>query len=136
MISAFLLAAAAASPVASLQVDVANVRNARGLLHACLTRNPRYFPDCSADPSAVKQSIPAALRQFRLPPLAPGRWALSVVHDENANQRFDTMLGIPREGFGFSRNPVVRVRAPRFNEVVIELTPGLARQSVRMQYLL
>lgn len=45
-------------------------------------------------------------------------------------------LGIPKEGFGFSRNPAVRFGAPRFEQVYIELGPGFTRTSVRMQYIL
>jgi uncharacterized protein (DUF2141 family) len=46
------------------------------------------------------------------------------------------LLGIPREGFGFSRNPVVRFGAPRFNNVSMQLGPGYTRIRIRLQYLL
>ena len=68
--------------------------------------------------------------------LQPGTYALTVVHDENLNHKLDTTLGIPREGFGFSRNPVVRFGAPKFRQVDINLDSGFTRASGRMQYLL
>jgi uncharacterized protein (DUF2141 family) len=43
---------------------------------------------------------------------------------------------VSKEGFGFSRNPVVRFGAPRFDNVRIELAPGFTRAPVRMQYIL
>lgn len=140
MISAIVLAAILASggdaSPATLDVDVDRVRSMRGVIHACLNRDPVHFPDCRKDPAALKLTVPAAQAQLRFSGLIPGRYALTVFHDENGNQRLDTMLGIPREGFGFSRNPKVRFGAPRFNQVAIVLDRGISRQTVRMQYLI
>jgi len=39
------------------------------------------------------------------PGVAPGRYAVSVFHDENSNGKMDTnFIGIPREGVGASNN--------------------------------
>lgn len=126
----------APAPAATLVVDIGRLRNSKGAVHACLSRNPKHFPDCRADPAALRQSVPAGTRELRFTGFQPGRYALTLFHDENNNQRLDTMLGIPREGFGFSRNPKIRFGAPKFEQVSIELPTGFTRQSVRMQYLL
>lgn len=68
--------------------------------------------------------------------LSPGSYAISIVHDENANGRMDAFLGIPREGFGFSGNAAPRLGPPSFREAPIELKSGPARHDVRMRYLL
>ena len=130
------LLAGADTPANRLDVDIERLRNARGAIHACLTGNSRFFPDCRKDPAALKQTIPATARQLSFTGFAPGTYALTVVHDENLNHKLDTTLGIPREGFGFSRNPVVRFGAPKFRQVDIKLGSGFTRASVRMQYLL
>ena len=132
--AAYLLAGVA-SP-ATVEVDVERVRSARGLIHACLSRDPLHFPDCRSDPAALTLSVPASQARLRFSGLAPGRYALTLFHDENGNRKLDTLLGIPREGFGFSRNPAVRFGAPRFNQVAIVLDGGINRQTLRMQYLL
>jgi uncharacterized protein (DUF2141 family) len=136
--AAFILAAAAApAPAAGqLEVTIERLRNRRGQVHICLTRNSAHFPNCAADPAALKRSVPAATTSVRFDRVEPGAYAVSLFHDENGNGKFDTFAGIPREGFGFSRNPTVRFGAPRFRQVVIDLGSGFARQSVRMQYLL
>jgi uncharacterized protein (DUF2141 family) len=121
---------------AELEVAIERIRNARGDLHLCLTRDPAHFPDCKGDPRAVSRTVPASAREVRLAGLAPGAWALSVFHDENRNRKLDFTLMIPREGFGFSRNPTVRFGAPKFRQVVIDLPAGFTRQTVRMQYVL
>jgi len=135
MLAALLLLAAARQP-GELEIAIERLRNQRGILHLCLTRNQAHFPDCASDPQALKRSVPAATRSVRFGGVVPGGYALSIIHDENRNGRLDAVLGIPREGFGFSRNPVIRFGAPRFDQVLMELGPGFTRQTVRMQYLL
>lgn len=131
-----LLAFTGASVPATVQIDIQGARNANGVFHICVTGQQKHFPDCSKDPTAVKRTVLAASRSLSLTGLAPGRYAVTLFHDENNNQRLDTLLGIPREGFGFSRNPVVRFGAPSFRQVDIQLAPGINRQALRLQYLL
>ena len=126
----------AANSPAIFRVEITGVRNDRGVIHACLTRDPRNFPNCERDAAAVLQTIPGSAREIEFRGLSPGRYALAVFHDSNANRKLDTFAGIPREGFGFSRNPRIRFAAPRFDKVSIELRPGFTRASVRMQYVL
>lgn len=54
--------------------------------------------------------------------LPEGNYAISVFHDANSNGKLDTFAGIPREGYGFSRNPPFRPRAPRWEEAVFPLS--------------
>lgn len=131
-----LLGLTAAQGPAELEVQVQGLRNTRGAVRLCLTRNPAHFPDCNRDPAAVKRSVSAAqAASIRLGGMAAGVYALAVIHDENGNGRLDKFMGIPREGFGFSRNPRIRMGPPRFEEVRFELG-GRVRQSVQMKYLL
>jgi uncharacterized protein (DUF2141 family) len=131
-----LVLVAAKAPTADIEVSIEKLRNRKGVLHLCLTREPAHFPDCRSDPRAVTRTAPAATGPIRISGLAPGGYALAVFHDENRNRKLDMMIGIPREGFGFSRNPVVRFGAPKFRQVRIDLKAGFTRETVRMQYLL
>ena len=131
-----LLSIGAAAPAADLEVSFEKVRNRSGMLRLCLTQAPAHFPDCKRDPKAIMRNVIAGTGSVRFPALLPGTYAVSVFHDENNNRKLDTLLGIPKEGFGFSRNPVVRFGAPRFKQVSIDLRSGFTRETVRMQYLL
>ena len=47
-------------------------------------------------------------------------FAVSVLHDQDGDRRMRTgAFGIPREGFGVSRNPRIRFGPPRFGECAI-----------------
>ncbi len=131
-----LMLASASQPPDELRVDLDRVRNAKGVIHACLTADARRFPDCKGDPRALTRTVPATARQLAFSGVAPGDYALTLFHDENANGKLDMVLGIPREGFGFSRNPVVRFGPPRYEKVVIRLGSGITRMRVRLQYIL
>jgi len=120
----------------SITVEFANVRSERGMLHLCLTKNPSHFPDCEADADAVKATIRASVREVSLPAIEAGSYALAVIHDENGNGRLDTTLGIPNEGFGFSRNPAIGFGAPSFERARFPVEAGGSLQLVRLRYLL
>ena len=121
---------------ASLTVSVAGLRNQRGQVHICLTANARAFPDCSKDAAAFKRTVRAAdAGSISFTAIAPGTYALSLIHDENGNGKLDTTLAIPREGFGFSRNPRIAFGPPKFAAAAFALT-GHVSQTVKMKYML
>jgi len=131
------LTAASAAVATDVEIQVQGLRNSNGSVRLCLTRNPAHFPDCNADPSAVKRSVAAGQAgNIRITGVEPGVYALALIHDENGNGRLDKFMAIPREGFGFSRNPRIRMGPPSFEEVRFEASGATVRQSVVMKYLL
>jgi uncharacterized protein (DUF2141 family) len=103
---------------------------------ACLTARPDAFPDCQRDPRAIGRTVPAAEgATLDFGPVAPGRYAISLFHDENGNHRLDKHLMIPREGYGFSRDAPVRFSPPRFAQAAFAVDAGPARQTIRMRYI-
>jgi uncharacterized protein (DUF2141 family) len=125
-----------AAPLATLELDFTKLRSTRGLLQICLAPAASQFPDCRDGHGAIKRTIPAADGTLRLSGLAPGDYAVAVIHDANGNGKLDTFMGIPREGFGFSRNPVIGFGPPRFSAAQFPLQGGSDRQEVKLRYLL
>ena len=134
--AAVLLSLPGAVATGELSVDVSNLRSHKGLVRVCLTADPANFPACIDDAQAVTRSIPASATTIRFGGLARGDYAVAVIHDENGNRKLDTFAGIPREGFGFSRNPPVTFGPPRFAAARFTLTSDAETQQVRMRYLL
>ena len=106
------------------------------MVRICLTANPKSFPDCKG-PNAIHATVKASLTpiHYQFHALAPGTYAVGAFHDANANGKLDTMLGIPKEGFAFSRNPAMRPRAPYFNEASFK-SNGPPLPPLKMKYLL
>ena len=69
-----------------------------------------------------------------LPDLPPGRYAIALIHDTNANRRLDRKpSGRPREGWGMSNNPKAVLRTPGFQAAAVTLACG-SRVEIRVQY--
>jgi uncharacterized protein (DUF2141 family) len=132
------LSIAATSPsLGTLDVSVSGLRSAKGNVLICLTANPKFFPDCGKDPNAMKQSVAAARAgTVQFSAIVPGTYALALVHDENANNKMDVALFIPKEGFAFSRNPAVVFGPPKFAAAAFAIGAGTSVQRVTMKYML
>jgi uncharacterized protein (DUF2141 family) len=140
-LAAFSLAFAApaqsqAPGTTDLTIEIAGLRDARGVIRLCLTNNPRSFPDCKGA-EAVHATVKASLApvSYRVRGVPAGTYAIGAFHDANSNGKLDTMMGIPREGFAFSRNPALRPRAPHFNEASFK-SNGPPIPPLIMKYLL
>lgn len=121
---------------AALQITVTGINSASGVVRIALCPPQAGFPDCKS--RAVRSaSLPItdgqALTQFD--GLAPGTYAVSVFHDQNSNGKLDRFMGIPKEGYGFSRNPGFKPRAPKFSEAEITVT-GRTAVVIRLRYIL
>jgi uncharacterized protein (DUF2141 family) len=130
------LALPAASPQTTLEIEVSQLRSHKGVLRICLTADPENFPDCRHDTRSVTRTVPADRPSVRFDGLSAGNWAAAVIHDENANGKLDKAIGIPREGFGFTRNPTITFGPPRFTAASVALAGDRSHQVVRMRYLL
>lgn len=131
----------ATAPVATSDVTVVatGLRNADGVVRACMTNAADRFPSCKGSATAYNAVGDAADKvtlTFR--DVKPGRYAIALLHDENANGKADrAAMMIPREGFGFSRDAKVRFGPPKFREAAFEVAPGASEKLViHMRYLL
>jgi uncharacterized protein (DUF2141 family) len=126
---------AAAAPVTRLDVEVDNLRSAKGMIRICLTADPANFPACIDDANALTRSVPASVRTTSFPGLPQRGSALAIIHDENSNSKLDTIAGIPREGYGFSRNAAARFGPPRFSAARFMVAGDAELQQVKMRYI-
>lgn len=113
-----------------------NVKNNKGVIRLAICGPDSGFPNCNDD--AVRTAIlkiNEGMAEARFTDIPVGTYAVSVFHDSNANGKLDTMLGIPREGYGFSGNPPFRPRAPRFDEAQIEIRND-TKATIKLRYLL
>lgn len=118
----------------ALTVEISGLRNAKGLLRIAIFDDPREFPKGSA---MKRIDIPAVGTTMTVPAGAfpAGRYAFAFFHDEDGDNDFDTtMLGIPREGYGFSRDARAFLTAPAFDAAAFEIGDGGAVQAARMRY--
>lgn len=126
-----------ASAPGSVEAEIKGLRSPKGQLLVCMTTRPDRFPECQNDPAARRMTVAAgAASDLRFAGLPTGDYAIALVHDENGNNKLDTVMGIPREGFGFSRNPTIRFGPPKFDAARFAVVSGATIESVRVKYIL
>jgi uncharacterized protein (DUF2141 family) len=122
---------------ATVTVDVSALRNTKGMLRACLTTKAATFPECDKDPQSLRLSVPAGngpVLVFRHVPA--GIYAVSLFHDENGNNRLDTRMGIPSEGYGFSRDAAVKFGPPKFDAAKVTVAGTDITLKIQVRYIL
>lgn len=67
-------------------------------------------------------------------PLEPGTWGISILDDENKSDKMDfNMVGMPKEGFGFSNYYHTGMSRPKFSDFKMEIKSG-QKIEMRMKY--
>lgn len=137
MLPLLWVALGATSEPGSVIAEVTGLRSAKGQLLVCMTTRADLFTKCDKDPAARKLAVPVAqARSIRFDGLPSGNYAIALIHDENGNNKLDTSFGLPREGFGFSRNPIIRFGPPKFDQVQFTVTSGPVGEAIRVKYML
>src|SRR4029077_20500785 len=111
-----------------IHVTILNIRNSNGTVDCALFDGPKGFPTevlhSATKFVAMKVSDMQARCDFEN--IAPGTYALVVVHDENMNGKLDTSwLGIPKEGYGFSNDAQAASTPPPFSKASCTCDDGL-----------
>ncbi len=138
MALAALATSTGTSAASGINIDVqfSGLRNAKGQIIICLATNPKTFPDCAKDPNAQKKAVPAANgASVRFTNVMPGTYAIAVVHDENKNAKMDLTLFLPKEGWGLSRNPKMRMGKPKFSSSAFVVAGDDLSFPVTMKYI-
>lgn len=133
-----LSGAAAQGSGTSVTVKITDLRNAKGVVRACMTTDQSRFPKCRSDAAAHRQVVRANGNvELTFRNVTPGRYAIALLHDENENGKADrALMMMPKEGFGFSRDAKVRMGPPKFGDAAFDVGAASVRQTIKMRYLL
>ncbi|MFZ5941647.1 MAG: DUF2141 domain-containing protein [Bacteroidota bacterium] len=120
-----------------LEVLLHNIRNTDGTVSVAVYRTTEEWPyEPSFSFKLNKNIMSGQAMRFLTDTLLPGRYALSVLDDENDNGEMDYFCGIPREGWGFCNNPaVIRLRAPGFDLCSFEIRGDTTTLEVKINYI-
>ncbi len=127
-----------APATSTVTVDLSGLRSTVGTVYLCMTAKPKVFPrSCDADPDRRVATVKASeAGVMTLRDVAPGRYAIVLLHDENGNKKMDMSLFLPKEGFGFSRDAPVRMSAPKFDAAAFDVTAGKpVHMTMKVRYL-
>lgn len=119
---------------ANVDVSIAGIQSSKGrVLCRLFTAESRFPREGEVQSLAVPITAGASVCTFVGVPA--GTYAVAIAHDTNDNGRLDqNFLGLPLEGFGFSRNVKPRFGPPRFSKAAIPVPQTGATISLTMQY--
>ena len=131
-----LLGTAPAPDSVKLEISLTGLLSSNGQVLLCVWHSPKRFPGGKCEGEGQRFVLPAAPTVALEVPLAPGDYAVSLLHDENGNGKLDkNMLGIPKEGVGFSQNPTLAFSAPSYAATRFDVA-GDTSETIRMKYFL
>jgi uncharacterized protein (DUF2141 family) len=119
----------------TLQLEIANVRDARGSIRVGLYNKADGFPD--EDKVFWNQVLKASQKGtiiLEIPDLVYGQYALAIYHDLNGNGRLDkNMVGVPTEPYGFSGAAKGKWSSPKFGEAAFSFQKDQHRLSITLR---
>lgn len=133
IVLAILLSWPVVGSTANLTVKVEGVNGSMGhVLVAVCTEDQFLGAGCTS--TGKVPAAPGAVT-IVLTNVAPGVYAVQAFHDENDNMDIDrSLLGLPKEGMGFSNDAPMRYGPPQFADAAITIGAEDAATSLRMRY--
>lgn len=118
-----------------ITIHVTGLRNDKGNMNCTLCSSPDGYPSDCKNKVIVKAPIQGDQSDCVFPHEAPGDYAATVFHDEDADGKFKrNLVGIPKEGFGFSNNFRPTVRAPTWDEGKFNFPGGHKTITIKIIY--
>ena len=124
--------------VSELYISVTGVRSGKGNIFLAIYDSPEGFMNQEKMTAGIirkarEGTTTVAIRGL----LAPGKYAVSVFHDENGNSQLDVSKdsGIPLEGIGFSNDPKLEGGPPKFEAAAFPVETEKTTISFRIGYV-
>jgi uncharacterized protein (DUF2141 family) len=121
----------------AIAVEMSGFRSDKGAALVALFASSKGFPD-EPEKAALRMKVPIrggkARALFR--GVRPGTYAVAVLHDENGDRKMKTnLVGIPKEGYGASRDARGNFGPPRFDDARLALRAGQTlRAPIKLVY--
>jgi uncharacterized protein (DUF2141 family) len=100
----------------TLNIVIKNLKNSTGsIAFNFLDKNDKSLKE-------LTQTISNKECTIEIMNLKPGKYAFKYFHDENNNKKLDTnLIGIPKEGYGFSNDVKGTFGPPVFEDTIFEI---------------
>ncbi len=120
----------------NLSVEIDGLKNKQGQVCISIFSSSKGFPS-NRDRAVQRQcsKINDTLFSVTFENLKAGSYAVAVYHDVNSDRTLNRNdLGMPIEGFGFSRNPEVKTSAPKFGDAAFLLAGANTNIKIQLKY--
>lgn len=105
-----------------LSVTITGLKSTDGEIQIGLYNNKESFPHIDEQYKLFYFSVKEFSGIYTIKDLPEGEYAVAIFHDKNSDKICNTnFLGVPKEGFGFSKNFKPRLTSPDFEDCKIYL---------------
>ncbi len=126
----------AVTATCSLSVHVNGFRNQKGIIGCAVFNSSNGWPENDGK-AYTRAALPIKGKRatINFPHVPPGRYAIAVLHDENANHRLDrNIFRIPKEGFGFANNSKIGLSAPSWADASVQVSCPNTQVDIHLVY--
>jgi len=130
--------ALAVAQTTDLTVILEGFHNNQGVAQVALFDSPQGFPQDAKYTvyHASVKIIDGSAKAF-FPAIPYTHCAVSVLHDEDNNGKMTLgFMGIPKEGFGASRDAEGSFGPPKYSDAVVTLNASVQLLKIKLRYLL
>lgn len=117
-----------------VEVTIKNIKEAKGTMRVAIFKDSETFlkkPLLGQVVKAEKGEIKVIFDN-----VPQGVYALSIIHDENENEKLDSnFFGVPTEGFGFSNDAMGMFGPPAFDKASFTMTSEAKTLAVTLRYM-
>lgn len=120
----------------SILLTVEDVRKAEGTITADLHGDdPDKFLGKGQKLDRIRAPAVTGQTLMCIPVAKAGVYAIALYHDEDGDTKFDkTWIGLPKEPFGLTNDPKIRLAKPKHEEVAFEVTGPLTPVSATLRH--
>jgi len=122
----------------TIDIVIKNIRNTKGQLCLAIFADEAGFKTETTcwNMNCLKKDIVKGEFHIQIP-FRRGVWAFSVLDDENKSGKMEyNLIGMPREGFGFSNYFLTGLHKPLFKDFSFKIEQNETKAiTVRMKYL-
>ena len=110
-----------------LTISIPNLKSQTGEIQIGVYNKKETFPKVDEQFRVIFIDIRNFTGTYTIKDLPAGEYAVALMHDENSDRICNTnLLGIPKEGYGFSNNIRPVLSAPSFSECKIDLNRNMS----------
>ncbi len=109
-------------PENSVTIIIENIKGNNGTIQIAVFDKSESFPKVGGEYKLMQYKLSEGKTKFVIKDLPNGEYAIAIHHDENSDGKMNTnMIGIPKEGYAFSRNFKPKFSAPKFSDCAIKI---------------
>jgi len=110
-----------------LDITITGLKSTEGKIQIGLYNKKESFPLVDGQYKLFYFDANDFSGAYTIRDLPEGEYAIALFHDKNSDKICNTnFLGVPKEGFGFSKNFKPRLSSPDFNDCKIDLNSNMS----------